>query len=464
MSSQPVPRLSVCMIAKNEAAVLGRCLDSIKPAADEIIVVDTGSVDDTLHVAELHGARVIPSEWRDDFSYSRNLSIEEAQCPWILWLDADDIVPAESIPLINSLKQENPNKVFGMIVRNQKPNGTGTEFVQARMFPNLRSIRFERSIHEQIMPSALRLGMKMVITEVVIEHHGYADPEDMKIKATRNVTLLLKEVDKNNPDPVLFVEIADSYAIMGDQENAKVWYEKVVNIPACRTQFPVVASQAYMGLGNGANRSEDYARAIDCFTRAKELCPERTDVLYCLAVSLELTGEKKRAVQTLQRLIAMEPKAVLVGVDFRQAALKAYLRLLRLLRELGFKDALGEYCVRALAEYGHRQEIQNEVGRGFFYLEKPLDALHCFERSLNIVVEQNIDAYIGLCSIYLKAGKKENAEQAVGNIKKFYGLLPKYWAFVEIYNFLNLVGDIPDQISREEIEKEKDIIKREFNL
>lgn len=464
MNPQSAPRLSVCMITKNEAVILGRCLEAATSVADEIIVVDTGSDDNTIAIAQQCGARVITSDWRDDFSYSRNISIEQAQYPWILWFDADDRIPAESVPLINRLKQKKPENVFGMIVRNQKPDGTGTEFIQARMFPNHPAIRFERPIHEQIMPSALRLGMQMINTEVVIEHHGYADPGDVKRKAQRNVSMLLREIDESNPDPVLFIEVADSYTIAEDQESAEVWYQKVVNTPLSRKAFPAVASQAYMGLGNIANKRKDYAQAIDYFRQAQRLCPERTDVLYCCAVSYDMMDAKEKAVAVLKQAIAMERKAVLVGVDFRQAQIKSYLRLLRILRELDNPDDCALYCEKALQACGHRQEIQNEAGKGYLFLEKLMDALHCFERSLKIIVEGNIDAYIGLCSIYLKAGKEKTAEEAITNIKSLFAAMPRYWAFCGLKGFLDLVGPVPDTVSGEDIEVEKGNIKREFNL
>ena len=96
--------LSVCIIVKNEAALLGRCLNSIKSAADEIVVVDTGSTDNTVEIAESMGAKVVCTQWRDDFAWARNISIEHATGSWILWLDADDVVPPESLPVFSTLK------------------------------------------------------------------------------------------------------------------------------------------------------------------------------------------------------------------------------------------------------------------------------------------------------------------------------------------------------------------------
>ena len=84
------PRLSVCMIVKNEERFLGQCLASVKDIADELIVIDTGSTDRTVEIAREHGAQVGYFEWCNDFAAARNASIAPATGDWILFLDADE--------------------------------------------------------------------------------------------------------------------------------------------------------------------------------------------------------------------------------------------------------------------------------------------------------------------------------------------------------------------------------------
>src|SRR5262245_5780920 len=84
--------VSLCMIVRDEAEVLGRCLSTVADLVDELVIVDTGSRDRTSAIAQEFGARVEPFRWCDDFAAARNHSFSLATCDWILWLDADDVL------------------------------------------------------------------------------------------------------------------------------------------------------------------------------------------------------------------------------------------------------------------------------------------------------------------------------------------------------------------------------------
>lgn len=422
--------LSICVIVKNEAELLARCLNSIKSAADEIVVVDTGSTDNTVEIAKSCGANVLCTQWRDDFAWARNLSIQNAHGCWILWLDADDVVPPESIPLLNKLKLQPPDRVFGFTIRNQRPGNTGSEFIQARMFPNRHDIYFERRIHEQVMPSALRLGMKMETrSDIVIEHHGYADPATMKKKALRNVKLLISDYNENVPDSVTTVEIADSYQLIEEMDNAKKWYEKTLAIKDCEKITPAIAGHAHLGLGNILNMESKFDQAIEHLMKAHSLSPWRPDVLYSLAVSFEQNGQPDEAVDCLHKILSLKPQAGQVGVDFRASRIKAYLRLIRLLTELNRMTEAADVVTNALSVDLNRPEIYNAAGKFLLKCNRLLDALRIFEQSILLVKEGNLEAYIGLCVIYVKADKKQNALSTIETLKNDFSENAKYRAF-----------------------------------
>lgn len=420
--------LSVCMIVKNEADYLARCLQSVGSVADEIIVVDTGSTDSTPQIASSNGAKVILEQWRNDFAWARNISIRDATGAWILWLDADDIVPESALPLLDKLKRTAPDRVWGMIVRNERPNGTGSEFLQARMFPNRPDIYFERKIHEQMMPSALRIGLKMEHCDAVIEHHGYADPQVLKKKASRNVKMLLDEYDEKSPDAVMGMEIGDSYQLIEEFDNAEMWYRRVLDLPNCERITPAIAGQAHLGLGNILNKREKCNKALAEFRKAREIAPWRPDVLYSMAVSFENLGEIDNAIGSLQKILAMQSQPGQVSVDFRLARFKAYLRLIRLLSDSRKFAEAQTTLSAALENYPDRPEFLNAAARLAMKTGKLMDALHLFERSLN-VARTNIDTYIGLCLIFKTANKIQKVFDTIYSIEPLFGDTPRYKAF-----------------------------------
>jgi len=461
----PAPHtLSVCMIVKNESETIGRCLESIKSVASQIVVVDTGSADTTPEIATRMGADVIRSDWRDDFSYSRNISLSSATGEWILWLDADDVVPSSSLPLINELKAKAPDRVFSFVVKNEKPGNTGSEFMQARMFPNRPDIRFERRIHEQMMPSALRLGMRLEKTTAVIEHHGYGDPEKVKEKSGRNVRLLLVEWNEKKPDAVMAVEIADSYFTLGDFGNAETWYRMVLSVPACERAMPEIASQAYLGMGNINNRRERFSDAIDLLRKSVRLCPSRADALFSLAVAQDLSGDLDAAAETLKTILAVPTATTLsVGIDFREAAIKTYLRLERIMNDLGRQAEMLILCRTALSTLAHRPEIQNMAGRVFFRSGILMEALHAFEKSLAIDVTSNCEAYVGLCQIYCAAGRRAHAETTLKNIRPLFETKPVFWAcWNMVFGTAGWGTTPPPGISKDDIDRETVSLEKLF--
>ena len=82
-------KLAACVITKNEADTIGKCLTSLQDIVDEIIVVDTGSTDDTVAIAEQHNAKVYFYEWKNDFASAKNFALDQTAADWIIFLDAD---------------------------------------------------------------------------------------------------------------------------------------------------------------------------------------------------------------------------------------------------------------------------------------------------------------------------------------------------------------------------------------
>jgi hypothetical protein len=206
------PLLSACLIVKNEAANLGRCLASLAPVVDEIVVVDTGSTDDTVAIA--HGApktRVVEAAWTDDFAAARNLSLEAAEGAWILVVDADEELLAPPAGFVERL-ESSPDDGFLVRVRNLQPAGalvTHDEQPTVRLFRRRVDLRFRGRIHEQIAPAIRDAGGTIGTSPLVIVHHGYvADVvQGDRSRRARNLALLEQELEAHPDDPYLYFQL-----------------------------------------------------------------------------------------------------------------------------------------------------------------------------------------------------------------------------------------------------------------
>lgn len=187
-------KLSLCMIVKNEGAFLEQCLQESRKFVDQIIVIDTGSTDNTMAIAYKYADIIKEKEWEDDFAAARNASIKDATGDWIIFLDADELLPADDgYRLKEVLDSQDFHSIDGILVTIhsylKEKGGDAAETNQSiRVFRNLPPIHFEGRIHEQVK------GLKTITKlPLVIYHYGYL-PEKMseKDKNERNRLLILK--------------------------------------------------------------------------------------------------------------------------------------------------------------------------------------------------------------------------------------------------------------------------------
>ena len=205
--------LSVCMIVRNESHHLPKALASVKGIATEIVVVDTGSTDDTVAIATAMGAKVFHFDWIDDFAAARNAAIEAASQPWILSLDADQMLASNSASaLVTALKRTDcmaqvvTIELFGPATTNLDPTVGKSEvelaFKSLRLFRNHPQIRFSGRVHEDVSKSLLNMGQShWPDSGVVLADHGYAQAEERDRKRHRNL-LLLRRVHQDQPNEI----------------------------------------------------------------------------------------------------------------------------------------------------------------------------------------------------------------------------------------------------------------------
>ena len=148
--------LSLCMIVKNEEDVIGRCLDCVKDIADEIIIVDTGSIDNTKEIVKNYTDKVYDFPWIDDFSAARNYSFSQATKDYVMWLDADDIIDEKNRQELKSLKNcLDPSIDMVKMIYNvsfDEDNNPTLSYYRERIFKRSMDYRWVGEIHEVILP------------------------------------------------------------------------------------------------------------------------------------------------------------------------------------------------------------------------------------------------------------------------------------------------------------------------
>jgi hypothetical protein len=186
------PLVSLCMIVKDEEASIGDALDSAQGLADEVIVYDTGSTDDTVAIATKHGARVIQGQWREDFAWARNQTLEYATAMWILWIDADERVRGDKEALRVRLQDPlAPFESYAIRIENVTGGGlTSFNHYANRVFRR-KDCFWRGALHETIWyRDELRTCHAVPAPEMYLEHFGYLDNTMAdKKKADRNIRI-----------------------------------------------------------------------------------------------------------------------------------------------------------------------------------------------------------------------------------------------------------------------------------
>jgi len=224
--------LSVCMIARDEAARLPRALESVRGVAHEVIVVDTGSRDNTMALAHALGARVLETPWTDDFAAARNVALGAAKSDWILSLDADEeLAPGQKTVLAACLARRDVD-AWNVLLRS-KLGGTqaGLEFQHQfpRLFRNGLAIRFAGRVHEQVRGSLDAAGARVQTSGIVLVHSGYdIDARTRKAKLERNLKLLQLDHADRPDDGFLHFHLGETWTQLGKFEEARLWYERAL--------------------------------------------------------------------------------------------------------------------------------------------------------------------------------------------------------------------------------------------
>lgn len=305
------PKISLCMIVRDEEKTLDACLTSILPYVDECILVDTGSVDSTLEIARRHCCRIFFFEWCNDFSAARNYGIEQATGDWIIWVDADDTISPECGQRLRDMVAKAEDRTTGFVMQVHIPPGPGEDGltivdhikVFRPYYPDKNTpIRFIGRLHEQLMEPIYAAGGTVVRTDLYVTHSGYdRSPEGQAKKRSRDTAILaLDEADRpEHPFPrfnygmtyfhwkeydlaiqkfheclersgprestlrKVYAMLSGCYLGKGDLDNARAAIDKGLSLTPSDPELLFRAGNLYRDLGDFAAAERFYMRLLN---------------------------------------------------------------------------------------------------------------------------------------------------------------------------------------------------------
>jgi tetratricopeptide (TPR) repeat protein len=304
--------LSAAIIVKDEADRLDACLTSLHGLVDEIIVVDTGSSDRSVAVAQQHGAVVAHEPWQGDFALPRNRSLDLASGDWVLYIDADEQVQGDFAGVREHL--DAAADCVALRVR-FVPKVAWTPFRELRLWRNRPEIRFQNPIHETVVPAIQTIARSQHLRiepfdGLTIQHYGYEG--DRADKRARDEPLLLAELARRPDRPFVYDHLARVYEAAGDGERAVETWKAGIATARARDHIHPDDRQLYIDLihhllANGVVDDE-----LEGFVAEARERFDRTPTLELAAARLAFaTGRPRDALDPLDWLVALDDDAII---------------------------------------------------------------------------------------------------------------------------------------------------------
>ncbi len=233
--------ISLCMIVKNESHNLLRLLESVKNHVDEIIIVDTGSTDNSIEIALQFGANISQVGWNDDFSAARNHALIQAKGDWIIVLDADEqlVVSGESLQALVK-KQPEAINVLTVGIFNFINDYTVVPYGSyPRIFRNHLGIHYEGRLHEQLTYGSQKISRSeigLLPDSIRINHYGYQNNNLDRKNRQRYIPLMEKFLEEGDISLMLLHCLFDTYQSVGNSEGA----ERCIDIAMDRISLSLV--------------------------------------------------------------------------------------------------------------------------------------------------------------------------------------------------------------------------------
>lgn len=298
--------LGLCLIAKDEEKNIANCIESVKKIVDEIVVVDTGSNDKTVHIAENLGAAVYEYPWDDNFSNARNFAIRHAKSAWLLLLDADEQVDQSGLDTIVAFINTTEMDGAFFRVRNYIGSYSPQDFTMhnaLRLLRNNGKYRYQGAIHEQIVCDNLDYVTRFKTLSVILNHYGYLDNEIAeKQKRERNMPILEQELKENPDDPFILYYLGNEYLALNQVEQALDYYLKSYQNAKKRH---MVFAHLYLRMMTSMETLGQTKESLDLIKEALGVFPLCTDFELVRAAIFFRKRRYTLAIKSLNRCLEM---------------------------------------------------------------------------------------------------------------------------------------------------------------
>ncbi|MBI4452019.1 glycosyltransferase [Candidatus Woesearchaeota archaeon] len=309
----PKQAISLCIITKNEEKYLEQCLSSVKDLVDEMIILDTGSIDKTKEIAERFKAKLFDFKWTDDFSAARNESLRHATKDWILVMDADEVIDGKDLENVKNLidsgnefagyqleQRSYLENYFEGAYENKSEFGPVRKYpfyisnFLVRLFRNKRGIHFKHRVHELAEDSMNEQKLGYAKTGIVIHHFGSLKERGLiSSKVEMYSRMILHQLEEHPDSPRYAYQAARMCLGKNDLANALKFFRKTAKIdPHYKLVFSEIA-KVYM-------RMNDKNKAVENFRKSMNANPDNPSPANNLAVvhmSMEKFEEAKEILE-----------------------------------------------------------------------------------------------------------------------------------------------------------------------
>lgn len=312
--------VSLCMIVKNEEAHIARCLSSLKPISDEMIVVDTGSTDATKDIANVYGAKILDFEWNDDFAAARNHGLNQARGNWVLIMDADEVISETDYDRFRGIVRRPPSQgaAFSIVTRNYTyecnkigwiaNNGDYPEEAglgwnpseKVRLFRRQQGVQFEFPVHELLEPSLKAKGIPIFKCHIPVHHFGRLRAKQVKRKGETYFKLGLEKLKQNGENPKALEELAAEASHQGYTQMGIELWERFLskNSDSLRARINLAALFC---------KVPDFSQALKHARCAVSLSPESQEAQFNCAFAEFHLGQLEAALNRLKKVLKKHP-------------------------------------------------------------------------------------------------------------------------------------------------------------